>query len=353
MKKKQILSTALAAAITLSSLTTAIPALAEGQSAVQSGRTETAAIVSAPQSGTSMYRLYNSNSGEHFYTANASERSHLITSGWDDEGIGWIAPAAGAPVYRLYNRNAGDHHYTTSIGERNALIKAGWKNEGIGWYSGGSLPLYRQYNPYAKSGSHNYTTSKAENDSLVRAGWKGEGVAWYAIGVGSQPTNNIANVIRKIPVSSGNNFYFASGVGAWSTEMLLKPDGTFTGTYFDHDASATYPGGEIAWCEFSGSFTNFKYIDSHTWRMTLSSLKMKHKPGTQWVSNGTHYTASTPYGIEGGKTFYLYTPGYKTSSLPEAAYGWVNSEKFKLNSTLNFYVLYNADAENAFSSDNA
>ena len=34
-----------------------------------------------------MYRLYNPNSGEHFYTADASERDHLVDVGWNYEGI--------------------------------------------------------------------------------------------------------------------------------------------------------------------------------------------------------------------------------------------------------------------------
>lgn len=33
-----------------------------------------------------MYRLYNPNSGEHFYTASDEERWHLIDVGWNDEG---------------------------------------------------------------------------------------------------------------------------------------------------------------------------------------------------------------------------------------------------------------------------
>ena len=65
--------------------------------------------------------------------------------------------------------------------EKDSLIKAGWVYEGIGWYSSDEkeIPLYRQYNPNAKTGSHNYTTSKAENDMLVSLGWKEEGIAWY------------------------------------------------------------------------------------------------------------------------------------------------------------------------------
>lgn len=130
-----------------------------------------------------MYRLYNKNSGEHFYTASSYERDSLKKTGWRYEGIGWYAPAKGngSPVYRLYNPNAGDHHYTLNAYERDSLRKVGWKYEGIGWYSKGKIPLYRQYNPNAKSGAHNYTTSKFENDMLVRVGWRAEGIGWYAL----------------------------------------------------------------------------------------------------------------------------------------------------------------------------
>ena len=36
-----------------------------------------------------MYRLYNPNSGEHFYTASTNERDELLAAGWHDEGIAW------------------------------------------------------------------------------------------------------------------------------------------------------------------------------------------------------------------------------------------------------------------------
>lgn len=87
-----------------------------------------------------MYRLYNPNTGEHFYTASMGERNSLITSGWTYEGIGWNAPKSGTPVYRIYNPNTGDHHYTTNISERNMLVHRGWRNEGVGWQSGGTIP---------------------------------------------------------------------------------------------------------------------------------------------------------------------------------------------------------------------
>ena len=134
-----------------------------------------------------MNRLYNPNSGEHFYTADIKEKAALVDLGWNDEGYGWVAPRkedSTVPVYRLYNPNAGDHHYTMNKGERDTLVAYGWKDEGTGWYSdtAKTVAVFRQYNPYANgAGAHNYTTDKAENDHLVSLGWTPEGKAWYAI----------------------------------------------------------------------------------------------------------------------------------------------------------------------------
>ena len=129
-----------------------------------------------------MYRLYNPNSGEHFYTASLGEAKFLFNAGWRWEGVAWVAPnTSTAPVYRLYNPNAGDHHYTTSETERDSLVRAGWKYEGIGWYSDTvtGVRILREYNPNAKAGAHNFTSNEAENKNLVSLGWRFEGIAWY------------------------------------------------------------------------------------------------------------------------------------------------------------------------------
>ncbi|WP_323089036.1 hypothetical protein [Allobaculum sp. JKK-2023] len=149
-------------------------------------------------------RLYNPNSGEHFYTKDIEEKDVLVGLGWQDEGIGWTSPVESSkPVYRLYNPNAGDHHYTMNSAERDTLVTYGWKYEGIGWYSytgssneiafpaaanvvdntmPQSVVVYREYNPNAKAaGAHNYTVNAAENDFLVSVGWLEEGTAWNAI----------------------------------------------------------------------------------------------------------------------------------------------------------------------------
>lgn len=130
-----------------------------------------------------VYRLYNPNGGEHFYTLEEHEKNALVGFGWIYEGIGWIAPVKGDPVYRLYNPNGGDHHYTLSVHERDALQGFGWKYEGICWYSDPEkhVPVYREYNPNAKTGAHNFTVSLHEHEYLCKVGWHDEGIAWYAL----------------------------------------------------------------------------------------------------------------------------------------------------------------------------
>jgi 5'-nucleotidase/UDP-sugar diphosphatase len=130
-----------------------------------------------------MYRLYNPNSGEHFYTSDQKEHDHLTSLGWKDEGIGWKAPESGNPVYRLYNANAGEHHYTMDAKEKDTLIRLGWKNEGVGWYSdtAKTVAVYRQYDTNRFANNHNYTADANEKDYLLRIGWRDEGIGWYAV----------------------------------------------------------------------------------------------------------------------------------------------------------------------------
>ena len=151
---------------------------------VSSGQEQKPGDTPSAEKTVTMYRLYNQYTGEHLYTSSASEKNGLAEIGWTYEGVGWVAPASGDPVYRLFNRYNDDHHYTTSAKERDSLVAIGWTDEGVGWYSGGSVPVLRQFNPYAVTATHNYTTSKKENDALVKIGWRAEGTGWYAVSAG-------------------------------------------------------------------------------------------------------------------------------------------------------------------------
>ncbi len=68
--------------------------------------------------------------GDHFFTSNPEEvYEYLGKFGWRLEGVGFVAPTSGSRVYRLYNSNSGEHIYTIGEKEKNNRVQAGWKYE--------------------------------------------------------------------------------------------------------------------------------------------------------------------------------------------------------------------------------
>lgn len=132
-----------------------------------------------------MHRLYNPNSGEHFYTGNVAEKDFLVESGWSYEGVAWNAPDFSLnPVYRLYDKNSGAHRYTMDEDKRDGFIAEGWSDEGIGWYSDEteSIPVFGLYNKNAlQAGAYHFTADTSERDSLIELGWIDEGIGWYGV----------------------------------------------------------------------------------------------------------------------------------------------------------------------------
>lgn len=253
-----------------------------------------------------MYRLYNPNSGEHFYTKTTSERDYLRSVGWRYEGIGWQAPASGNPVYRLYNPNAGDHHYTLNAGERDHLKKVGWRYEGISWYSPSSgTPLYRLYNPNAKAGAHHYTPITSERDQLKKLGWRYEGIAWYAVGGGEQSHEDY----RLLGVKNYNQYALGAPSGCegasllqalqykgkltnWSLRSFLNtipkssngnPNSGFVGSPFVENSytySAIYPAPLTSWGQKYGNVQN---ISGSSMNTLINEVK-NGNPVVAWVT---------------------------------------------------------------------
>ena len=178
-----------------------------------------------------LYRLYNPNSGEHFYTKRSTERDDLVRVGWRYESLGWTTPTEGmgAQVYRLYNPNAGDHHYTMDAGERDMLIGKGWRYEGVGWYSdkNKATAIYRAYNPNAKAGAHHFTSNKEEKDYLVRLGWRDEKIGFYGIVSTLLP--------RDLPMESYLKEEYGYNTSGAKLSGVQKVQGNYY--YFDNQAS--------------------------------------------------------------------------------------------------------------------
>lgn len=105
-------------------------------------------VLSAQGTGSvPLYRLYNLQRGFHYYTADPTERQILIglvpiTSesfgkiGWRDEGIeGYVFNAPQSPatsIYRLYNLDSGTHLFTESAAVKDAILQQfpnSWREE--------------------------------------------------------------------------------------------------------------------------------------------------------------------------------------------------------------------------------
>ena len=264
-------------------------------------RSSRAAVKTIP-----MYRLFNPNSGEHFYTRDTGERDHLRKIGWNYEGIGWQAPTSGDPVYRLYNRYNGEHFYTLNAKERDSITKQGWTYEGIGWYSYkgvNGIPVSRLYNK--KVNWHHYTLDENEKRVITKQGWKYEGVGWYAVGNGQQSNDDY----KLLGVKNYNQYALGAPSGCegasllqalqykgkltnWSLTQFLNtipkspngnPNNGFVGSPFVENSwtySAIYPAPLTTWGQKYGNVQN---ISGSSMNTLLNEVK-NGNPVVAWVT---------------------------------------------------------------------
>lgn len=158
---------------------------------------------------------------------------------------------------------------------------------------------------------------------------------------------------NKLPGSFPMEFYFSSGAGAWGTELILKKDGSFTGSYHDSNMGETgegYPNGTLYEAEFEGAFGNVKKINDYTYKMSLIYVKTKKPAATEWIEDGVLHVAAGAHGIEDGEDFIFYTPDAKVDSLSEEFLSWW-PHRFDMENapdTLSCYGIYNLDGETGF-----
>ena len=94
----------------------------------------------------------------------------------------------------------------------------------------------------------------------------------------------------------------ASGVGAWSSDIELQADGTFTGCYYDMDMGSIgegYPNGTEYTCSFSGKFTNIRRIDPYSFALTLETLNLDEPIGKTYIEGGIQYVCTGAGGLTG------------------------------------------------------
>ena len=152
-------------------------------------------------------------------------------------------------------------------------------------------------------------------------------------------------------------FVFSSGVGAWSTDLTIAADGSFTGCYSDADMGTTgddYPYGTIYYCNFSGMFTKPVKVDEYTYRTSIETISYKQEAGTEEIAEGVKFVYSDAYGLGDAEDILIYLPGKPVSELPEGYVSWVDMQLYiddayeQKADTLPFYGIYNEAAEEGF-----
>ena len=130
-----------------------------------------------------VFRLYNPNTGEHFYTADVFEAMEIFAAGWQYDGVAFHhAGTEGVPLFRLRNPETGFHMFTTGTDERDNLVTQGWILEGVAFnvFTGSTqTAIYCAYNP--NNGDHFFTSNYNEYEDVVSKGWDADrGIAFYA-----------------------------------------------------------------------------------------------------------------------------------------------------------------------------
>ena len=156
------------------------------------------------------------------------------------------------------------------------------------------------------------------------------------------------NILASLP----EWFDFSSGAGAWSTELKIAADGSFTGLHNDANMGESgegYPNGTIYTCRFYGEFSAPVQVNDYTYSMTLESLTLVDEAGQETIDeDGVRWVTSTPYGLESADEVLIYLPGTPAEDLPEDFLNWV---RFKTDGseTLTCYGLYNVKEGFGFS----
>ncbi|MBP3569250.1 MAG: DUF1311 domain-containing protein [Lachnospiraceae bacterium] len=125
---------------------------------------------------------------------------------------------------------------------------------------------------------------------------------------------------------STRQFYFSSGVGAWSEEFTIEKDGYFTGKFHDSNMGETgeeYPNGTRYSCAYSGHFEDITRVGEYIYEMKLADISYKEESGTEEILDGMKYIYTDAYFMGADDMFYVYLPGMPIEEMSESLYMWV------------------------------
>jgi uncharacterized protein DUF5648 len=182
-----------------------------------------------PANWQSLFRLYNTKTGDFFYTIDPNESA----ANYARQGIAGFTSIVQAPntfiLYRLLSPDGMWHFYTASHAEMLDLtnLVPKWTLESTCGYvytaaPAGPQPFFRSYNP--ATGGHLYTLSIAEHDNAtIVDGYRGDGMSGYIWPTGAQPAT-ASELVRYYKPGSNDHFY--------TTSTILGPAG------YNHEGTA-------------------------------------------------------------------------------------------------------------------
>lgn len=151
------------------------------------------------------------------------------------------------------------------------------------------------------------------------------------------------------------DFTFSSGAGAWATQLNIRPDGSFSGEYWDMDMGSSgdgYPNGTQYGNTFTGKFTDLQKVNDYTWAMKLGEINYTYEIGKEEILDQILYSYTEAYGLDGADEVDIYLPGAPVSELPEEFLQWACSNYDRLEAEENglpCYGLYNVEGAEGFS----
>ena len=167
-------------------------------------------------------------------------------------------------------------------------------------------------------------------------------------------TEEVTEVEKLLPIGESLDMLFATGAGAWGTNICLNADGTFTGIYHDSEMGMT---GEdyhmtVVESDFWGSFTEIEKIEDYAYSMKLDKLETRMPVGKETIeqwNDGTRVRMlyEDAFGIAGGEEFILYLPAAPVEELDEE-FLWWNPAKADEDGLLGRYGLYNINESAGF-----
>ena len=120
---------------------------------------------------------------------------------------------------------------------------------------------------------------------------------------------------------------FSSGAGAWSTDLRIQADGSFSGEYHDSEMGETgegYPDGTVYGCSFTGTMSLAGKANEDAWILRVDSLTLDEGQVPEAIEDGLRFVTAGPYGISEGDEMLLYRPGTPVSALSEEMLIWAH-----------------------------